>query len=156
MRLRSMMLASVLCLASQAQVSSERTATGGGELRIGNTAYHLTLTEFSTALPKGGLPGAVRFRGTLTSVDGKAPWFLNLTVLKNGTLYLLSIQRPTHAGNPDIWNATLKTRVRFLKRDDRLGGRTELQCEGPLTGVIGQKQVSASWSGTLWALQPGG
>jgi hypothetical protein len=151
-----MMLASVLCLAFQAQVSLERTAIGGGELRIGITTYHFTMTEFSTAPPKGGLPGAVRIRGTLASDDEKAPWFLSLTVLNNGTLYLLSIQRPLRSGIPDTWSATRKTRVRIVKRDDHLGGRTELQCEGPLTGVVGQKQASASWSGILWAQQPGG
>jgi len=51
---------------------------------------------------------------------------------------------------PDSWNATAKTRVHILKLDDQMGGRVEISCEGPLTGVVEQNPVNADWSGQIW------
>ncbi|HJW73978.1 MAG TPA: hypothetical protein VJ486_14225 [Geothrix sp.] len=130
-------------------------AQGGGDLKIGANSYQFTLEAFYTAPPKGGLPGAVKFSGLLSAKDGSAPFHMDLSVLKNGTLYMLTIQRRNGRSYPDSWNATQKTKTRFLKLEDRPGGRFELRCEGMLTGVISQKPAQANWSGTLWAVQPG-
>jgi len=156
MGLLSTLLSVLVAVSLQAQGVVELKATGGGDLKIGAINYQFTLTDLSMAPPKGGLPGAVRLTGTLASRDGSPDFRLDLTVLKNGTLYMLVIQRRNGQAYPDSWNATAKTRARILKLDDRLGGRLEIRCDGPLTGVLAQKPVHATWSGTLWAIFPGG
>lgn len=150
------LLSLFIALSLQAQGSVELKAVGGGELKIGATTYLFTLADLSMAPPKGGLPGAVKLTGTLASRDGSPGFRMDLTVLKNGTLYMLVIQRRMGQAYPDSWNATPKTRVRILKMEDRLGGRVEIRCDGPLTGVLAQKPVQASWTGSLWATFPGG
>lgn len=142
-------------VASSAEEEPPSKAIGGGEIHLGTARHRFSLTRFSTAPPAGGLPGALKFEGMLEPERHGAPFRLSLTVLRDGTLYRMSLQRRTASGYPDSWNATLKTRVRLLKQEDRLGGRTEIQCEGPLTGVINQKPAHTSWAGTLWVQLPG-
>ena len=133
---------------------------GGGDLRIGGTQYRFELTDLSSAPPKGGLPGAVKLEGNLTPKDSSRPFHMTLTVLKNGSLYLLYIHRSPSSGYPDSWSPSLKARAKActhaLKLEDRPGGRVELSCEGTLTGMIGRQPKEAIWSGTLWAEFPGG
>ncbi len=145
----------IACLSLQAQVL-ELKLQGGGELTIGATTYQFSLKNLSMAPAKGGLPGALKLEGDLLPRNGGRHFHLALTVLKNGALYLLNIYRRNGQAYPDSWCATLKTRATVLRLEDRPGGRIEIQCEGPLTGVIAQRPASASWSGTLWALIPGG
>ncbi|GLH72402.1 hypothetical protein GETHLI_09040 [Geothrix limicola] len=145
----------VASLSLQAQ-TLELQAKGGGELKIGATSYRFALTDLSTAPAKGGLSGALKLTGNLVPKDGSAGTFhMTLIVLKSGGLYTLRIERRNGKAYPDSWAATLKTKTRALKLEDRPGGRVEIQCEGPLTGVIAQRPTQADWSGTLWAVFPG-
>lgn len=131
-------------------------AKGGGELKIGATRYTFILTDLGTAPPAGGLPGAVRLVGRLAPKDGSGAFQMTLTVLNTGSLYTLHIERRQGRSYPDTWAATAKTKTRALRLDERPGGRIELQCEGPLTGVVSQRPTQAEWSGRLWAVFPGG
>jgi hypothetical protein len=132
---------------------------GGGDLRIGEIHYRFELADLSSAPPKGGLPGAVKLEGQLFPQNGGRPFHMALTVLKDGSLYLLYIERRTPNAYPDSWspslNARLRARTRALKLEDRPGGRIELQCEGFLTGIIAKRPQEANWSGTIWATFPG-
>lgn len=127
---------------------------GGGSLTLGHAAYRFVPNDLSLAEPKGGLPGAVRIRGELVPEAGGAAYALELVVLWNGRLYLLSIRRGQKAQYPDTWAATLDTRVKLLALEDHPGGRIELECEGRLTGVVDRRPVSGSWQGRLWAIFP--
>jgi hypothetical protein len=133
---------------------------GGGDLRIGGISYRFELTELSSAPSKGGLPGAVKLEGNLISPDAGRPFHMALTVLKSGSLYLLYIHRATSNGYPDSWspalNARIKARTKALSLEDRPGGRIELRCEGTLTGIIAKQPKESTWSGTIWAIFPGG
>lgn len=141
-------------LSLQAQVI-DLQAKGGGDLKIGATSYQFVLTDLTSAPAKAGLPGAVKLVGNLVPKDGSGAFHLSLTILKNGTLFTLNIERRNGKAYPDSWAATLKTKTRAPRMEDRPGGRIEIQCEGPLTGVIAQKPTKADWSGTLWAVFPG-
>jgi hypothetical protein len=133
---------------------------GGGDLRIGSTQYRFELTDLRSAPPKGGLPGAVKLEGDLVPRDGGRPFHMALTVLKSGSLYLLYIHRNTPGGYPDSWSPALKASPRAsthaLMLEDRPGGRVELRCEGTLSGIIARQPQERAWSGTLWAVFPGG
>jgi hypothetical protein len=129
---------------------------GGGDLRIGETRYQFELADLSSAPPRGGLPGAVRLEGDLVPLTPGRPFHMVLTVLKNGSLYLLHIDRRSPHSYPDSWAPTAKARTRALALEDRPGGRIELRCEGILTGIIARQPQKAAWSGTLWAIFPGG
>ena len=147
------------CLAASVFLGAqpaELLPSGGGELRIGATPYQFRLAKLSTAPPKAGLPGAVRLEGDLVPPGAARPFHLVLTVLKDGTLYLMRLERATPGGYPDTWAATVKTRTRLIKLEDRPGGRIEIRCEGPLTGIIAKRPQEAAWSGTLWAEIPRG
>jgi hypothetical protein len=145
------------CLGAQGLDLSPK---GGGDLRIGGTQYRFELTGLSSAPPKGGLPGAVKLEGNLIAGDSSRPFHMTLTVLKNGSLYLLYIHRSASGGYPDSWSPSLQARLkastRALRLEDRPGGRIELSCEGTLTGMIGRQPREANWSGALWAVFPGG
>jgi hypothetical protein len=143
-----------LGLALQAQSLDLRVA-GGGELTIAETTYRFEPGSLFTAPPKGGLPGAIRIQGRLVPTRGAGAFDLDLTVLKTGTLYQLRLERKGPGAYPDSWAATAKTRLRPLSLQDRPGGRVELECLGPLTGVIARKPRTASWSGRIWATFPG-
>ena len=145
-----LLLSGVLC-AQMVQLKPE----GGGLLKIGDTAYRLRVTDLLTAPPKAGLPGVVRLQGDLLPQDHSRPFHLALTVLKDGSLYMLQIERKAPGGYPDSWAATQKTRTRAIKLEDHPGGRVEIQCEGSLTGIIAKRPQGAEWSGTLWAIFPG-
>ncbi|MDR3685128.1 MAG: hypothetical protein P4L11_15475 [Geothrix sp.] len=129
---------------------------GGGDLTIGGVAYRFELTGLMSAPPRDGLPGAIRLEGDLVPRKGGRPFHMVLTVLKNGSLYLMHMERGAPHAYPDNWAATPKTRTRALKLEDRPGGRIELRCEGPVTGIIAKRPQDATWSGTLWATFPGG
>jgi hypothetical protein len=131
-------------------------AKGGGELKIGAISYQFVLTDLGTAPAKGGLPGAVKLVGNLVPKDGSGTFHMTLTVLNTGSLYTLHLERRKGQAYPDSWAATVNTKTRALRLDERPGGRIEIQCEGPLTGVLSQKPTNAEWSGVLWAVFPGG
>ena len=144
-----------LCVSLGAQMVASGPQ-GGGELKLGATPYRFELTHLTSAPPAGGLPGALKWEGNLIPRDASRPFHMILTVLKNGSLYMLKIERKTSQGYPDSWAATLKTRTRFLKLEDQPGGRVEIRCEGPLTGIIAKHPENAIWSGQLWAIFPVG
>lgn len=129
---------------------------GGGTLKIGDTSYRLDLMDLQTTPAKGATPGLVRLQGNLLPPDGSRPFHITLTLMKNGSLFMLNIGRKAPGAYPDSWAATQKTCTRVIKLEDRPGGRVEFKCEGPLTGVISQKPAQAEWSGRLWAVFPGG
>ncbi|MDP1832763.1 MAG: hypothetical protein Q8K67_11940 [Geothrix sp.] len=144
----------VLCVALHAQVVDVKPQ-GGGDLKIGNTLYRFELMNLRSAPAKGGLPGAVKLQGRLVAKDGTPDFQLDLTVLKNGSIYMLNIHRKASGAYPDNWAATQKTHTRALVMEVRAGGRIELRCEGRLTGIIARQPREAPWSGTLWAVFPG-
>ncbi|WP_257304266.1 hypothetical protein [Geothrix campi] len=145
-----------LCLGTLLQAQSiDIQAKGGGEVKIGAIAYHFELKAFSTAPPKGGLPGAFRLQGRLVPVEPGQPFALDLTVLKTGSLYMLRIHRQSTGSYPDSWAATAKTRLRPISLQDSPGGRVEVECLGPLSGIIARKPQTAVWQGRLWATFPG-
>lgn len=144
----------VLCGALNAQVIDLKPH-GGGELKIGGNLFRFELTDLSSAPPKGGLPGAVKLEGNLVPVNAAQSFHMILTVLKDGSLYMLRIDRKTSSAYPDGWAATQKTRTHALRLEDRPGGRVELRCEGLLTGVIAKRPQNTTWSGTVWAIFPG-
>jgi hypothetical protein len=130
---------------------------GGGEIKIGAAKYQFQLAGLSTAPSKGGLAGAVKVEGDLVPEMGGLPFHMTLTLLRDGTLYMLRLERRSSPkAYPDTWAATAKTRVRPLRMEERPGGRIELRCEGPLSGYIAQRPQEAAWSGTIWAVLPGG
>ncbi|MBI1753229.1 MAG: hypothetical protein HY014_00360 [Acidobacteria bacterium] len=131
-------------------------AKGGGTLKIGATTYDFALTDLATAPPAGGLPGALKLVGRLVPKDGSGAFRMTLTLLNTGSLYTLRIERRQGQTYPDSWAATAKTKTRALRLEERPGGRVEIQCEGPLAGVISQRPAKADWSGRLWAEFPGG
>lgn len=143
-----------LCAAMNAQVIDLKPQ-GGGDLKIGNTLYRFEPTGLSSAPPKGGLPGAVKLEGNLVPQDGTQAFHMVLTLLKDGSLYMLRIERRTSGVYPDSWAATLKTRTRALRLEDGPGGRVEIRCEGRLTGIVAKRPQEATWSGTFWAVFPG-
>ena len=142
-------------LSLRAQVV-ELKARGGGALKIGATSYQFALDEVWVAPAKGGLPGAVKLVGSLVPDSGGPGFRMTLSVLKTGALYMLTIERRNGRAYPDSWAATVKTKTKALRMEAQPGGRIEIQCEGPLTGVIAQRPAHAAWSGTLWAEFPGG
>jgi hypothetical protein len=144
-----------LCTALGAQTIDLRPR-GGGELKIGASSYRFEPTGLMSAPPKGGLPGAVRLEGDLVPQGAGLPFHLVLTVLKNGTLYLMHMERGAPHSYPDTWAATPGSRTLAIRLEDRPGGRVELRCEGPVTGIIAKRPENATWSGTLWAVFPGG
>lgn len=127
---------------------------GGGSLTLGQAAYRFVPKDLATADPKGGLPGALRIKGQLVPEAGGAAYALELVVLRDGQLYLMSLRRGGKGQYPDTWAATPGTRVKVLALEDHPGGRVELEVEGRLTGVVDRKPVSASWQGRLWARFP--
>lgn len=155
MNFQPALISLTLCACLQAQ-PRELKPRGGGELKIGSMRYHFEIKSLSAAPAKAGLPGAVKLEGNLIPEDGSPAYQTTVTVLKNGSLYMLQILRKNTGSYPDTWAATLKTRTRALAMDDRPGGRIELRCEGRLTGVIAKRPQEAEWSGTLWAVFPGG
>jgi hypothetical protein len=124
-------------------------AGGGGNLKIGNDNYRFVLEDLVSIPAKANFPGVLKFMGRLIPSDGTAPYKMALTLQKNGTVYMMTIQRRKGKAYPDSWNATAKTQVHILKLNDRMGGRVEISCEGPLTGVVGQMPVNADWSGQI-------
>ena len=129
---------------------------GGGELRIGGTSYRFEPTGLGSAPAGGGLPGLIRLEGDLLPKGASRPFHMTLTVMKDGSLYMLRIERRTSPrAYPDSWAATQTTRIRALKLKDRPGGRIELSCEGSLTGILARRPENAPWSGTIWAVFPG-
>jgi hypothetical protein len=124
-------------------------ASGGGKLKIGDGAYRFAVEDLATIRAKGSFPGALKFVGRLIPGDGTAPYRMTLTLLKTGTIYTMVIQRRKGKAYPESWNATIQTRMHILKLDDRMGGRVEISCEGPLIGIIGGKSVNADWSGLI-------
>jgi len=153
MNFRTDLTALLLCGSLPAQMVPVKPS-GGGELMIQGVPYTLDLTTLSSAPPKGGLSGAIRLEGELLPKDGSAPFHLALTLLKDGTFYQLRIERQTTPPLTDHWAATLKTRIKVRSLADRPGGRVELRCEGPLTGIITQHPQDTTWSGTLWGVFP--
>lgn len=144
-----------LCLAATLPAQTiDAQAKGGGELKIDGTLYHFELKALYTAPPKGGLPGAFRIQGRLVPEDQAQALDLDLTVLKTGTLYMLRILRKGPGGYPDTWSATGKTRARITLLEDHFGGRLEIACSGPLTGVIGRRPKTTTWRGSLWVILP--
>jgi len=143
-----------LCTALGAQ-ALDMKPQGGGELKIGDTPFRFEITSLSSAPAKGGLSGAVRLEGNLIALDASPGFQINLTVLKNGSLYMLHIHRKTSGPYPDSWAATQKTRTHALVMEDRAGGRVEIRCEGRLTGIIAKQPRDATWSGTIWGIFPG-
>lgn len=129
---------------------------GGGSIKIGEMAYRFEPTDLLTAPAKGGLPGVVRLEGNLVPKDGSRPFHMTLTMLKDGSLYMLRVERKASGAYPDTWAATQKTRTHALHMQDHPGGRVEIRCEGHLTGIIAKRPQEAEWSGTLWATFPGG
>ena len=127
---------------------------GGGALTLDGATFRFEPHSAATAPPRGGLPGAIRLRGVLIPVKGGRTIALDLVVLKDGRLYTLSLRRDGKADYPDTWAAVAGTRVKVLALEDRPGGRVELACEGPLTGVVGRRPVSSRWKGRLWAAFP--
>ena len=127
---------------------------GGGSLTIGAERYRFEPKDVASAYPMGGLPGAIRLRGSLLPEGPGRAFELELVVLKDGRLYLLNLHRKGKDGYPDTWAATEKTGVKVIALEDHPGGRVELACKGPLTGVVGRKPVTASWQGHLWAVFP--
>lgn len=132
----------------------EAVVRGGGDLTLDGIPYHLELASVASIPARSGLPPLVRLTGRLVPEEPARAFDLELSVLKNGTLYMLRVVRQRSGGYPDSWAATGKTRVRFTRLEDRSGGRLELACSGPLTGVIGRKPRNAAWHGSLWAELP--
>ncbi|HJV49409.1 MAG TPA: hypothetical protein VJ549_09060 [Geothrix sp.] len=141
----------LLCGTLQAQVA-ERDPRGGGALKIGGTSYRFRPTSLFRAPDKGSLGGAIRLEGTLTAKEAPRPFHLALTLLKDGSLYMLRIERKAPGAYPESWAATRGTRILTKNPGARHGGRMEVQCEGPLTGIIAQRPQEAAWSGTLWVV----
>jgi hypothetical protein len=127
---------------------------GGGSLTLGHAAYRFIPKDLALAEPKGGLPGALRIKGELVPEAGGPVYALELVVLRDGRLYLMSLRRGQKGQYPDTWAATLSTRVKLLALEDHPGGRVELEVGGRLTGVVDRKAISAPWQGRLWAVFP--
>lgn len=132
----------------------EAVVRGGGDLTLDGIPWCLELASIASIPARSGLPPLVRLTGRLVPGDPALAFDLELVVLKDGTLYMLRLVRQKPGGYPDSWAATGKTRVRFTRLEDHSGGRLELACSGPLTGVIGQKPRTATWHGSLWAELP--
>ncbi|WP_243315848.1 hypothetical protein [Geothrix paludis] len=144
-----------LAFGLQAQAPGlEAVVRGGGDLTLDGIPYRLELASVASIPARSGLPPLVRLTGRLVPEEAARAFDLELSVLKNGTLYMLRVVRQKSGGYPDSWAATGKTRVRFTRLEDRSGGRLELACSGPLTGVIGRKPRNATWRGSLWAELP--
>jgi hypothetical protein len=148
----------ICCIASLALHGQgiDLGAKGGGDLKIGTTSYQFVLTNLSSSPSKGGLPGAIKLVGNLVPKDGSGAFHMTLTLLNTGALYTLQIERRRGKAYPDTWAATVKTTTRLLRLDGHPGGRLELQCGGPLSGVVSQRPVNAEWAGLIWAIFPGG
>lgn len=144
-----------LCCVMEGQ-ALDLAPQGGGTLKIDGVPYRFEVTDLSSAPPKGGLPGAIRLEGRLVPQGATQAFRLSLTVLKDGSLYMLRIERKAPGSYPDSWAATLKTIARAERLEDRPGGRIDIHCEGPLTGVVAGHPKNSSWSGSLWARFPGG
>ena len=132
----------------------ESKPQGGGMLKIGEAVYRFEPMDLRSAPPRNGLPAVIRLEGRLVPVDGSPSFHLILTLLKDGSIYLLKLERKTPGGYPDSWAATLKTRTHLLKMEDHPGGIVELRCEGRLTGIMAKRPQDADWSGILWASFP--
>lgn len=140
-----------LCLALQA---GQAPVQGGGHLVLGGAGYRFIPTDLALAGPKGGLPGALRLKGELVPEAGGAAYALEMVVLRDGRLYLLSLRRGAKGQYPDTWAATLGTHVKLQVLEDHPGGRVALEVGGRLTGVVARKPVTAPWEGHLWAVFP--
>jgi hypothetical protein len=145
----------LLAFGLRAQVPGlEAVVRGGGDLTIDGVPYHLELAAVASIPARSGLPPLVRLTGRLVPGGPALAFDLELVVLKDGTLYTLRLVRQRPGAYPDSWAATGKTRVRFTRLEDHSGGRLELACSGPVTGVIGRQPRTATWRGSLWAELP--
>lgn len=145
----------LLALALRGQAPMlEEIVRGGGEVILDGTAFRLEPASVNTLPARTGLPALVRVTGRLVPPDPAGAFGLELTILKDGTLYMLRILRKGPGGYPDTWAATGRTRARITLLEDHSGGRLEIACSGPLTGVIGRRPKTTTWRGSLWVILP--
>lgn len=139
----------VLALPMWAQTPGlEEIVQGGGEVTLDGLVHRFEPSTVTT------LPDLVRLTGRLVPPEPDRAFDFELALKKDGTLQRLQILRQAPGGYPDTWAATEKTRIRFRVLEDRSGGRVEIICAGPLTGVVGRQPKHALWKGLLWVVLP--
>lgn len=132
----------------------QEVVQGGGEVTLDGTTYRFEPTSVSALPARAGLPPLIRLAGRLVPGDPASAFDFELSLLKDGTLYMLRILRKAPGAYPDSWSATAKTRARLSRFDPTSGAKLEIACSGPLTGVVGRRPRNAAWHGALWAILP--
>ncbi len=107
-------------------------------------------TEAQVGPPQGGLKVKVlRLKGTLRSPQGEQlEWELQFA--EGGQIYRMNLFRKSGDQEVERWAATLKTQVKVLQLEGRVGGTVRLKLSGPLSGIVEGIGRQDAWEGEIW------
>ncbi|HJV90554.1 MAG TPA: hypothetical protein VJ623_09635 [Holophagaceae bacterium] len=123
---------------------------GGGGLTVDGRLLAFRPTEGVAGPPQGGLKVKVlRLKGTFQNPKGEALAF-ELQFTEGGQIYRMNLFRKVGDREVERWAATMKTQVKVVELQGRVGGTVRLKLAGPLSGVVNGVGKQTSWEGELW------
>ncbi|MBI3132114.1 MAG: hypothetical protein HYZ13_12395 [Acidobacteria bacterium] len=123
---------------------------GGGGLRVAGRLLEFSPSEGVAGPPQGGVhQNVLRLKGTLRGAKGEL-LELELQFTEGGKVYRMNLFRKTGDQEVERWAATLKTQVKVLALDGRIGGTVRLRLTGPLSGIVDGLGRQDAWDGELW------
>lgn len=139
-------LLAVPALASPGPQPVERL---GNKVELGGTTYTFHPSKLILSTPTARMKGKRMFRlsGQLVPATGEAI-AMELTAAETGSIYLLKL---TRGKGPDVWAATMKTKVDVLELQAKSGGSLHLKLSGPLAATLAEGGSFTQWSGGIQA-----
>lgn len=123
---------------------------GGGGLTVAGRRLEFTPTEAQAGPPQGGLKvNVLRLKGTLRGPHGEV-LALELQFAEGGQIYRMNLFRKSGDQEVERWAATLKTQVKVLQLEGRVGGMVRLKLSGPLSGIVEGVGRRDAWEGEIW------
>ncbi|HJV21660.1 MAG TPA: hypothetical protein VJ570_03135 [Holophagaceae bacterium] len=123
---------------------------GGGALTVDGRRLAFRPTEALAGPPQGGLKVKVlRLKGTFRGPRGENLDF-ELQVTEGGQIYRMNLFRKVADREVERWAATMKSQVKILELQGRVGGTVRLKLTGPLSGVVDGVGKQTTWDGELW------
>lgn len=146
---RALGLLSLLTWASPAQEAMPKIE-GGGALKVAGRRLTFKPSEAVAGPPQGAVRVKVlRLKGTFRSPSGE-PLDLEMQFTETGMIYRMNLFRKAGDQEVERWAATLKTQVKVLELDGRVGGIVRLRLSGPLSGMVAGVGRQDAWEGDLW------
>lgn len=100
--------------------------------------------------PQGGIKTPIlKVRGRFTPPQ-EGPLEFDLEVTTSGQIYRMNLFRKEAGQEVERWAATLKTQVRVLEMEGRVGGTVRLKLTGPLSGLVRGQGRQEAWTGEIW------